>query len=59
MLNGGNTCKINGLSMKINEDMNYKEHKDTLKLFNKYSKAPLVNVLNKEGLHQGSATYSS
>ena len=30
-----------------------------LKLFNKYSKAPLVNMMNKEGLHQGSATYST
>ena len=28
--------------------MNYKEHKDMLKLFSKYNKASLVNVLNKE-----------
>ena len=30
-----------------------------LKLFNKHGKAPLVNMLNKEGLHQGPVTYSS
>ena len=36
--------------------MNYKEHKDMLKPFNKYSKAALVNALNKDSLHQGSAT---
>ena len=54
------TCLgIDGFTVKSDEDMKYKEHKDKLKLFNKYSKAPLVNVLNRKGFHQGSATYSS
>ena len=57
MLNSGNTCRIDGFSKKSDKDTNYKEHKDTLKLW--YSKAPLVNMLNKEGLHKGSATYTS
>ena len=58
----GVICDLNlrmYVHMKNDEDTNYKERKYMLKLFNKYSKAPLVNVLNKESLHQGSATYSS
>ena len=51
-------CDLN-LYTKNDEDTNYKEHKDMVKLFNKYSKAPLENMLNKESLQQGSATYSS
>ena len=30
-----------------------------LKLFNEYSRVPIVNVMNKEDVYQGSATYSS
>ena len=50
MLNGGSTCRIDCLSEKNAKDTNYEEHKDMLKLFNKYSKASF-NVLNKEGFH--------
>lgn len=57
VLNSGNTSRIDGFSLKSDDIRNYKEHKDMLKLFNKYGKAPLVNVLKKEGFHQGSATY--